>query len=90
MRQKSIAAGLNELNAARQKLCLDIYEQAVAIVEQNRLFRERVIVIAGEDWHHGVIGIVASKITEKYYRPCILLCVDDDTAKGSGRSIETF
>ncbi len=87
---KSIAAGLNELNAARQKLCLDIYEQAVAIVEQNGLSRERVIVIAGEGWHHGVIGIVASKITEKYYRPCILLCVDGDTAKGSGRSIESF
>ena len=43
-----------------------------------------------EDWHHGVIGIVSSKITDLYFKPSILLCYEDDFAKGSGRSIPGF
>jgi len=49
-----------------------------------------VIVVAGERWHHGVIGIVSSKITERYYRPSVLISVDGEGAKGSARSIEGF
>ena len=48
------------------------------------------LVVSGEGWHHGVIGIVASKITEMYYKPSILLSIEGDIAKGSGRSIEGF
>ena len=46
--------------------------------------------MGGEDWHHGVIGIVASKITELYYKPSILICFEGDEGKGSGRSISGF
>ena len=46
------------------------------------------IIIAGENWHHGVIGIVNKKITDLYFKPSILLCYEDDLAKGSGRSVQ--
>lgn len=48
------------------------------------------IVLGGENWHHGVIGIVSSKITEMYFKPSVLLCYEDDLARGSGRSIPGF
>ena len=48
------------------------------------------IILANENWHHGVIGIVASKITEMYYKPSILICYEGDEGKGSGRSIPGF
>ena len=48
------------------------------------------MVIDGENWHHGVIGIVASKITEMYFKPSVLLCFEGDEGKGSGRSIPGF
>lgn len=46
--------------------------------------------MGGNNWHHGVIGIVSSKVTDKYYKPSILLSFEDDIAKGSGRSIPGF
>jgi single-stranded-DNA-specific exonuclease len=49
-----------------------------------------IIVIGSENWHHGVIGIVASKITDLYYKPSVLVCFEDGIAKGSGRSIAGF
>ena len=85
----AIALELNEDNKCRQETEYEIYQQVVEKVEaQFDLSKDRVIVVAGEDWHHGVIGIVASKITEKYYRPCILISCEDGIGKGSGRSIE--
>ncbi len=86
----SIAQWLCDVNTQRQGLETKIYNEVIEIIEQNQLYRERVIVVANSGWHHGVIGIVASKITEKYYRPTILLTVDGDIAKGSSRSIEGF
>ena len=60
-------------------------------IEQNNLDKNRTIVVGGEGWHHGVIGIVSSKITEKYFKPSILLSFEEDgTGKGSGRSIPGF
>jgi len=86
----SVAQWLCDVNVKRQGLETQIYKEVVEIIEQNQLYRERVIVVANSGWHHGVIGIVASKVTEKYYRPTILLTVDGDIAKGSSRSIEGF
>ena len=60
------------------------------IYEKNKLYENCAIVVAGEDWHHGVIGIVSSKITDLYFKPSILLCYEDEVAKGSGRSIPGF
>lgn len=83
---------LNEENSRRQEMEGEIFQQVISYVEASvDLEREKVIVAAGENWHAGVIGIVASKITERYYRPCILISKDEDgIGKGSGRSIQGF
>ena len=51
---------------------------------------KNTIVLAGENWHHGVIGIVSSKITEMFFKPSILICIEGENGKGSGRSIPGF
>lgn len=81
---------LNEYNRIRQETEKNIYEEAVQQIESRHLDENATIVISGENWHHGVIGIVASKITDLYFKPSILLCYEDDIAKGSGRSIPGF
>ena len=81
---------LNEYNKMRQEKEKIIYEEAVNQIEKNKLYENCAIVVGGENWHHGVIGIVSSKITDLYFKPSILLCYEDDLAKGSGRSIPGF
>jgi len=84
-----ISIELNEENKNRQETETEILNQAIELIEKEiDVEKEKVIVVAGQNWHHGVIGIVASRITERYYRPCIMLSVEDGIAKGSGRSIE--
>lgn len=85
-----IATSLNEINRERQEVEKSIIDEAVKIIEDNKLYEDRVIVVGSENWHHGVIGIVASKITEMYYKPTILICFENDIGKGSGRSVEKF
>jgi single-stranded-DNA-specific exonuclease len=65
-------------------------EEALSIIGKEQLYKDNVIILGNNDWHHGVIGIVASKITEMYYKPSILICFDGEEGKGSGRSIEGF
>ena len=87
----SIAEELSALNEERQRLERQIFEEAVKSLEsQPDSMKKRVLVIDGIGWHPGVIGIVASRIVERYYRPCILLNCDNGVAKGSARSIEGF
>ena len=81
---------LNEFNRIRQETEKNIYEEAIMQIDKRQLEKKNTLVVAGENWHHGVIGIVASKITEKYYKPSILLCYEGELAKGSGRSISGF
>ena len=81
---------LNKYNNERQEKEKIIFEDAIKQIETNHLDEEEAIVLGGEGWHHGVIGIVASKLTEKYFKPTILLCHEDTIAKGSGRSIPGF
>lgn len=82
---------LNEHNKNRQEIERKIYNEAIEQIEENKLNKNRTIVVGGENWHHGVIGIVASKITEMYFKPTILLCFEEDgIGKGSGRSIPGF
>ena len=76
---------LDEQNIKRQEVEKRIYEEAEARIERDGLDKKKSIVIEGENWHQGVIGIVASKLTEKYLKPVILLTYDGDKAKGSGR-----
>jgi len=85
-----IAHELTAENKSRQSMEQEIFEEAVDIIEKNRLQDKSIIIVAKENWHHGVIGIVSSKITLKYCRPSILISIDGDTGKGSGRSISNF
>ena len=85
-----LTAELNEYNRIRQETEKNIYEEALNLIQKEHIEEKNTIVVAGEGWHHGVIGIVASKITELYFKPSILLCYEDDLAKGSGRSIPGF
>ena len=86
-RAVEIAYELTAENKTRQSMEQEIFNEAVEIIESNRLHDNSVIVVAKSDWHHGVIGIVSSKITLKYCRPSILISIDGDSGKGSGRSI---
>ncbi len=86
----SIANEIDAENSARQQIEKKIFEEAVQIIESKCLMHNRVIVASGKNWHHGVIGIVSAKITEKYGCPSILFSDDGEYAVGSGRSIEGF
>jgi len=82
---------LSTENRNRQKIEARILEEALAKVEREVNFKEhRVIVLASENWHPGVIGIVASRIADRFYRPAILISLDGKIGKGSGRSIDNF
>nr|WP_330408564.1 single-stranded-DNA-specific exonuclease RecJ [Romboutsia weinsteinii] len=86
-----IANLLEEKNNERQMIESKMYHEAEEIIQQNERYNtDKVLVIAKEGWQHGVIGIVASKLTEKYYKPTILLTIEDGEATGSARSIKGF
>lgn len=88
---EKIAEELNQVNKERQLLEKLIFKEAVNIIETTMdPKKEYILVVASENWHHGVIGIVASRLVEKYYRPVIILAIDEDVASGSARSIEGF
>ena len=80
---------LNELNQIRQKLCNDVFEQADEMVRKEGN-KNSAIILSGEDWHIGIIGIVASKLVEKYYKPVFLMSHIKETNdyRCSARSIE--
>lgn len=81
-----IAKELCESNKTRQQMEQDILNEAEKMMEEQ-LISDKIIVLHSDNWHHGVIGIVASRLTEKYKRPCILLCKEGEHYKGSGRSV---
>ncbi len=88
-RAEEIAASLNRKNYERQKTEGAVLEEAIELVEKKGY--GSAIVLAGEGWHEGVVGIVASRIAETYQRPTFVLSIKDDgTAKGSARSIPGF
>lgn len=85
------AQNLNEENRQRQMTEQKILEEAQAMIAGDPNFElKKVIVLAKEGWHHGVIGIVASRLCEKFTKPCILLACENGVAKGSGRSVGSF
>ncbi|MGE5560959.1 MAG: single-stranded-DNA-specific exonuclease RecJ, partial [Chloroflexota bacterium] len=84
---RQLAGDLDRGNRERQKIEQTILDQAVELAERSvDRERDRIVVLAGDGWHHGIIGIVASKISERYGLPAILLCRDGDVARGSARS----
>lgn len=86
-----LAVEIDNLNIKRQEIEKQILESIDKSINQNPdILNDKVLVFYGENWHHGVIGIVSSKILQKYGKPNILLCVDKDEAKGSARSINGY
>ncbi len=85
---RELAEYLNRRNLERQKVQAEITERAIA--ESEDIGARRFVVLAGEGWHRGVIGLAASRIAEKLYRPTIVLSVEDGMAYGSARSIGEF
>ncbi|MDD5085716.1 MAG: single-stranded-DNA-specific exonuclease RecJ [Candidatus Omnitrophica bacterium] len=86
-----LAAILDGENRERQRLEREITKQAIAKAEKEFNFnQDRVVVVWNEGWHPGVIGIVASRLVERFYRPSIVISLADGKGKGSGRSISGF
>lgn len=90
-RAKEIASLLQNKNSERQNTQSKILEEALNIIEVDNLLREKIIILHQENWHPGIIGIVASQLCERFNRPAILFStVDKNILKGSGRSTEMF
>jgi single-stranded-DNA-specific exonuclease len=89
---RRLALHLDTRNQERKEVQKQIVELAIAELEgsDSGLANSYVAVIAGEGWHRGVIGIAASKISERINRPCVVLSIEGDVAHGSGRSIEPY
>lgn len=88
---REIALTLDKENKERQLTERQIFDEAVSMIASDANFKKKkVIVLAKEDWHHGVIGIVASRLCDMYYKPCILISYSNGVGKGSGRSIKNF
>lgn len=85
-----ITSKLNKYNIQRQEKEKEIFEQAIKALEKEDINNINSIVLCGENWHHGVIGIVASKLTEKFFKPTILIGLEEKMGKGSGRSVPGF
>ncbi|HBC84575.1 MAG TPA: single-stranded-DNA-specific exonuclease RecJ [Clostridiales bacterium] len=87
---KNISNKLNEYNKERQDKEKRIFAEAIEKIEKGEKDKS-CIILGNENWHHGVIGIVASKVTDMYFKPSILICFEEQgDGKGSGRSIPGF
>ena len=86
---KKLAIKLNEYNIERQTIEKRIFDEATEKIEKEEK-NNACIIVGGEGWHHGIIGIVASKVTDMYFKPSILICFEENVGKGSGRSIPGF
>ena len=87
---RTLAEMLNSRNRERQKVQTEITELAMLSTLDSQFSTKNFIVVAGEGWHRGVIGLAASKIAEKFYRPTIVLSIEDGIAHGSARSIAGY
>ncbi len=89
---EELARTIEKENSLRQEVDQQTFHEACEIIERKYANMNNVhcIVISSENWHPGVIGIVASKLVEKYYRPTIMIALTDGVGSGSGRSISEF
>lgn len=88
---EEMAGRLNALNSERKKTEADIMSVIEAYINENpEILYKRIIFLYGEGWHHGVIGIVAAKLVERFGKPVFILSDDGDFARGSARSVEGF
>ncbi|HIE06140.1 MAG TPA: single-stranded-DNA-specific exonuclease RecJ [bacterium (Candidatus Stahlbacteria)] len=86
---RSLALHLNQINQDRKDIENEILEDALIRAEREGI-KGRVVVLANENWHEGVIGIVASRISEKFFRPTFLISITADQSRGSARGIKGF
>ena len=87
---EALAEELCALNRERQAIELSIYEQAVSRIEAMPESLKAALVLENDAWHQGVVGIVASRLAEKYSCPVLMICLDGDKGKGSCRSYGGF
>ena len=88
---EKIAKSLDVINKERQNIQKEIFNEAVELIDSNPSLKDSyTTVLASEKWHQGVLGVVASKLLGKYYRPTILISLNGSIGKASGRSIEGF
>lgn len=87
---EELAKKLSELNKDRQELTQTGLEEAIKIIEENNMAKDKVLVVYLEDVHESIAGIIAGRIREKYNLPTIILTKAHEGAKGSGRSIEEY
>lgn len=87
---KEIAQALHQENTARQNVERRILENAIEIIEEEGLQKEHALFLAQEGWHAGVVGIVAQRLVERYGRPAVLIALEGENGRGSGRSIPEF
>ena len=86
-----IAARLAEINAERQQTEQDVFAAACRTLETDPArLQDRVLVVSGEDWHPGVIGIVAARLMERYSRPVLVISLHEGEGRGSGRAPDAF
>lgn len=90
IKARELAKKLDDYNKERQAIEKRIFNEAEEEIALNHESDKPCIVLGKEKWHHGIIGIVSSKITEKYYKPSILVCFEGKDSRGSGRSIKGF
>jgi single-stranded-DNA-specific exonuclease len=79
---------MDDCNKIRQALCESIFEEALDKISKEDLKQNKAIILSDETWHVGIIGIVASKLCEKFYRPVFMIRIDEDKIRCSARSIE--
>lgn len=85
---QELAIRLDNDNKTRQNEEKIIFDEAVEMINKIDLSDKKVLVLAKRNWHHGIIGVVASRICERYNKTCILISIEDEWCKSSGRSVE--
>ena len=87
----ALAEDICDDNDYRRQIEAELYQSALQDIQENPQWRyDRVLVVAGQDWHHGIIGIVAARLVDHFGKPCVVISYSGEEAKGSGRSVEGF
>jgi single-stranded-DNA-specific exonuclease len=86
-RAKALAQELNSINIRRQDIGEEIREEVLSRLSEDYIAENKVVVLSGDNWHPGVIGIIASRVVDRYFRPTILIGINDGVGRGSARSI---
>ena len=85
-----LANELNDINHRRQQLLEKVLRETKQRVEKEKLYKRKIIVVAGEGWPHGIVGLVAGKLMDEYARPALVISKEKIRSRGSARSIEAF